>query len=259
MINNPTPRYYRIYRLLQQAIQNLEYGPDGALPSEHALAEKFDVSRLTIRKSLDLLQQEGLIYKQQGVGTFVTPKHVHKEPIRADINTLMNAVSLMGTHTQVKLLKMEYETPNPFIKNMLQLTSSELVQKSTRVRFYKGRPFSHLTAYVPEKLGRLYTEKELANSSLHSLFLKNGIEIQAADQTLTAILADPEKADALHLEISAALLCIKRLAYDKDQRPVEYLEAAYNPKQYEYRMKLRLDNEHNGGEWSITDENKNDL
>lgn len=251
MISNPTPRYYLIYRLLQQAIQNFEYGHDGALPSEHNLAEQFNVSRLTIRRSLDLLQQEGLIEKQQGIGTFVTPRNVQIEPIRADINTLIKSVAQMGAHTQVQLLKFTYEKPNLNIKKILQLGHGELIQKSTRVRFYEGKPFSHLTTYVPEVIGRLYEKEDLAHTPLHDLFAKNQIAVHAADQSLSAILADPEKAEVLQVEVGSPLLCIRRLVYDKEEQPVEYLEAAYNPSYYEYRMKLEITSDKTGDSWLI--------
>ncbi|MEO6984629.1 MAG: GntR family transcriptional regulator, partial [Paralcaligenes sp.] len=54
MISNPTPRYYKIYRLLKQGIENHEFSPNDAMPGENALAERYHVSRLTIRRSLDL-------------------------------------------------------------------------------------------------------------------------------------------------------------------------------------------------------------
>ena len=251
MISNPTPRYYRIYRLLKQAIENLEYGFDGVLPSEHALAKKYDVSRLTIRRSLDLLQQEGLIKKHQGVGTFVSLSKAQTSPLKADINALMNSLTEMGTLTQLKLKHFNYEAPAPWLKNTLDLKDNEQVQKSIRVRFYQEKPFSHLTTYVPEEIGRLYTKEDLSKNPLHQLFKLNGIQVQSADQSLTAALADPERAAALGVEPGSALLFLRRLVKDSLGRPIEYLEAAYQPERYEYKMKLRMLSDDKGGGWEI--------
>jgi len=251
MISNPTPRYYRIYRLLKQAIKNLEYGFDGVLPSEHALAKKYDVSRLTIRRSLDLLQQEGLIKKHQGVGTFVSLTQAQTSPLKADINALMSSLTEMGSLTQLKLIHFSYEAPIPWLKSLLELEDDEQVQKSIRVRSYQEQPFSHLTTYVPEAIGRLYSREDLANHPLHELFKKNGIQVHSADQSLTAALADPERAAALNVEPGSALLFLRRLVKDSSGRPIEYLEAAYQPDRYEYKMKLRMLSDDKGGGWEI--------
>src|SRR3546814_1039312 len=89
MIANPTPRYYRIYRLLKQAIESRQFASNEALPSENALAQQYQVSRLTIRRSLELLQHDGLIERRQGRGTFPRPGNAKTAPLPADINKLL--------------------------------------------------------------------------------------------------------------------------------------------------------------------------
>src|SRR3546814_16577700 len=88
MIANPTPRYYRIYRLLKQAIESRQFASNEALPSENALAQQYQVSRLTIRRSLELLQHDGLIERRQGRGPFPRPGNAKTAPLPADINKL---------------------------------------------------------------------------------------------------------------------------------------------------------------------------
>ncbi len=82
MIDNPTPRYYKIYRLLKLAIENGQFPPERAMPGENALAERYDVSRLTIRRSLELLQREGLVQRRQGAGTFASSRASGCSPYR---------------------------------------------------------------------------------------------------------------------------------------------------------------------------------
>src|SRR5690606_42101169 len=112
MIDNPTPRYYKIYRLLKHAIENGHYVDNEAMPGENVLAEQYKVSRLTIRRSLELLQREGLIERRQGSGTFPVMGNVASQPLRADINKLVAHLNKMGTGTQVQELNLEYETAN---------------------------------------------------------------------------------------------------------------------------------------------------
>ncbi|SHI11002.1 GntR family transcriptional regulator [Pollutimonas bauzanensis] len=253
MINNPTPRYYKIYRLLKQALENRDFASDEALPGENALAEKYQVSRLTIRRSLELLQREGLIERRQGSGTYPTVSSVKVQPLPADINKLLAHLNKMGATTEAKLLSFAYEMPNPDVQNRLELAANTAVQKAIRVRYYEGAPFSYLITYVPEHLGRRYTEEDLMRHPLQALFKKSGMRAAAAEQSLTATLADTQHADALAVEVGSPLLCIRRVVRDAGNRPMEYLIAAYNPARFEYRM--TMSNKRSKGEdaWIMDD------
>lgn len=238
MIANPTPRYYKIYRLLKHTIENHEFNNNEPLPSENALAQKYQVSRLTIRRSLELLQSEGLIERRQGLGTYPIVNNVKVRPLPADINKLLIHLNKMGASTQAQLLSFGYETSNPDIQNRLELPANAKVQKAIRVRYYDDEPFSYLITYVPEHIGKRYTEQDLAAHPIQALFKKLGIRMASAEQSLTAALADAHHADALHIDIGSPLLFIKRVVRDTANTPIEYLIAAYNPQRFEYRMTM---------------------
>jgi GntR family transcriptional regulator len=239
MIANPTPRYYRIYRLLKQAMESGQFPAEQAIPSENALASHYKVSRLTIRRSLELLQNEGLIQRRQGSGTYPTPKvQAQTATLPADINTLMSTISTMGESTQVRLLGFDYQTPNPDTRARLELPANARVQRAVRVRYYKNQPFSYLITHVPESIGRHYTEADLRSTPLNTLFRRQSIEPWEAEQTFSATLADTDQAEALGVEVGAALLCIRRTVRDRNGIPIEYLIASYNPARFEYRMAL---------------------
>src|SRR3546814_870688 len=156
MIASPTPRYYRIYRLLKQAIESRQFASNEALPSENALAQQYQVSRLTIRRSLELLQHDGLIERRQGRGTFPRPGNAKTAPLPADINKLLARLSEMGSSTQASLLSFGYETASPDVCTKLELPHGSTVQKAVRVRYHDDHPFSYLITYVPEHIGRQY-------------------------------------------------------------------------------------------------------
>jgi len=238
MISNPTPRYYRIYRLLKQGIENYEFRNNLPLPGENALAERYGVSRLTIRRSLELLQREGLIERRQGSGTFPVGNSVKVQPLSADINKLLAHLDRMGASSQARLLEFAYETPNPDVQNRLELAANAKVQKAIRVRDYDGAPFSYLLTYVPEHIGRRFSEDDLVRQPMQTIFKKLKIKPASAEQSITAQLADVHHAEALDLETGSPLLCIRRVIRDTSNTPVEYLIAAYNPNRFEYRMTM---------------------
>ncbi|NYT37463.1 GntR family transcriptional regulator [Allopusillimonas soli] len=238
MIDNPTPRYYKIYRLLKQAIENREYVHDEAMPGENALAEKYGVSRLTIRRSLELLQREGLVERRQGSGTFPVAGSVRLQPLSADINKLVAHLNTMGANTHVRLLEFGYEQPRQDVQNQLALPAGSRVQKAIRVRCYEDVPFSYLLTYVPEDIGRRYTRDALERQPLQAVFKSLGLRLGSAEQSFSATVADAHHAEALGVAIASPLLCIKRVTRDTRNRPIEYLVAVYNPDRFEYRMAL---------------------
>lgn len=255
MIENPTPRYYKIYRLLKQAIENGQYDHHGAMPGENILAEKYQVSRLTIRRSLDLLQNEGLVERRQGSGTFPIARNVATSPISADINKLVAHLNKMGTGTQVRLLSFDYETANQMTSHQLELPANSKVQKAIRVRYHNDKPFSYLITYVPEDIGRRYTKDDMTSQPLQALLKGMGIRLGSAEQAFSATAADAHHAEALGVAISSPLLCIKRITRDTQGRPVEYLIAVYNPERFEYRMDLSNKRSKGVDGW-IVDENR---
>lgn len=255
MIDNPTPRYYKIYRLLKHAIVNGQYVHNEAMPGENALATKYQVSRLTIRRSLELLQREGLVERRQGSGTFPIIKNSATQPLPADINKLVAHLNKMGASTQARLLGFEYETANEMARHQLELPANSKVQKAIRVRHHNGIPFSYLVTYVPEDIGRRYSKEDMAHTPLQTLLKGLGIRLGSAEQSFTATAADAHHAEALDINISSPLLCIKRLNRDTKGRPVEYLIAVYNPEHFEYRMTLSNKRSKEGDDWVLNEGN----
>ncbi|MGB3290125.1 MAG: GntR family transcriptional regulator [Burkholderiaceae bacterium] len=249
MIANPTPRYYRIYRLLKQAIESHQFTGDEALPSENALAQQYQVSRLTIRRSLELLQHDGLIERRQGRGTFPKLGNIKTAPLPADINKLLAGLSEMGSSTRASVLSFGYETASPYVCTQLELPQGAKVQKSIRVRYRDEQPFSYLTTYVPEHIGRQYGADDLVRQPIQAIFKTLGMKLASAEQGISAILADVQHAEALRVDAGAALLRIRRVVRDLDGAPVEYLDAAYNPAHFEYRMTLANKRSKAGDNW----------
>ena len=107
MSDSPLPLYHKVYLLLKQRLLAGGFAPDTAMPGENALAAEYGVSRLTIRRSLDALEAEGLVERRQGRGTFAALPAPLSAPQRStDIDALMEHLARMGMHTQVRLLEL---------------------------------------------------------------------------------------------------------------------------------------------------------
>lgn len=239
MSPNPLPLYHKVYLLLRQRLESGEFEDDVAMPSENALAAEYDVSRLTVRRALHRLEGEGLVRRRQGSGTFPTVQSALISPQRsADIESLLAHLAKMGVETEVTLLEVGYEKPTMHVARKLELEDGMQVQRSVRVRRYGGRPFSYLAAYIPTDIAERFDADSLARQPLLEVLRSVGIQIESVEQTISALNAEPDIAQALEVPLGSAVLNVRRLVRDKHGRPVEYLWAAYRPDRYEYRMSL---------------------
>ena len=227
----------RLYLLLRDRIVTGEDRPQGRLMSEPALATLHGVSRVTVRRALDQLEREGLIERRPGSGTFVTGRSTAM-PVVADLSNVLTHLIEMGRRTDVRLLSFNFVAPTPAIAEALHLAPDERVQRSVRVRLIDGQPFSHLTTYVPERIGVSYSETDLASTPLLELLERSGLIAERASQSIGAALAGPDVASALDVEIGAALLSMTRVVFDPSGNGIEYLQALYRPDRYSFNMDL---------------------
>ena len=108
----------------------------------------------------------------------------------------------------MRLLAFGYRDAPPTVASALNLPAGESVQHSVRVRLIDGQPFSHLTTHVPERIGITYSEAELASRPLLSLIERSGVVVARATQEISAVLASPEVAAALDVEVGSALVAL---------------------------------------------------
>lgn len=239
------PLYHQIYLVLRE---QCVAGNDGStpLPSELELARRYKVSRITMRKALDQLVQEGLITRRRGAGTFVNPKAAGRQ--RKSAGLLEDIIS-SARDTTVRLLSLERITPPQDVAAELELGAGALVVKAVRVRSLKNSPVSHITTYVPEHVGACLTPKALGAKPMLTLLEEHGVKAEHAQQVVSACLADSEVAALLDTPVGAALLAVKRLVRDVEGRPVQLLRGLYRPDRYEYRMDLRRSGEGQARVW----------
>jgi len=237
---SPLPLYHKVYLLLKQRLEAGGFATDSAMPGENALAAEYGVSRLTVRRSLDALASDGLIERRQGRGTFaVAPATFGAPQHGAGIDALMAHLARMGMHTQVRLLELDTAPATPLVAARLELPPGALVQRAVRVRSHEGQPFSYLTTFVPDDIGRRIRRKDLGDKPLLAIFRDLGVHVARAEQSISAVLAEPGVAELLDVPVGSALLSLHRVVRDASGRPVEWLHARYRPDRYEYRMDMQ--------------------
>jgi GntR family transcriptional regulator len=239
----PLPLYHRVYLLLRQHITEGAWQPDIPMPGEHELAETHGVSRITVRRALQRLQQEGLVLRRHGAGTYARAPQPPKR--RENLRGLLENLLAMGLRTKVKLVSFAYVAASAEVAAALEIPPGTIVQKSVRLRSVKGAPFSHLTTWVPQEIGGRYRAEDLAAKPLLHLLEAVGARAVSAEQVISAKLADSSVAPLLRIEPGSAVLWVRRQVRDASGRVIEAIEALYRPEMYEYQIEMVRE----GGLW----------
>lgn len=240
----PLPKYHQIYLVLREQLREGMF--KAGLPSELAFQQQFGVARVTVRRALEQLAAEGLISRQPGRGT--QPTAAALTPIRSQakegmprkphLTGLLENLVSMGLATSVKVLDVGCMAAPQDAANALDIAIGDPVQKAVRVRSTAAGPFSHITTYIPAAIGAHFGRKELSEKPILLLMEEAGVQVGRAEQTISARLADVQLAQHLDVSVGSALLAVRRLVFDVDERPVQWLHGMYRPDRYEYVMQL---------------------
>lgn len=240
----PLPKYHQVYLVLREQLVAGRFA--AGLPGEMHLMKEFGVSRVTVRTALDHLATDGLIVRAAGRRTVALPPPAAAARRRgtpsasrgAAFSGLLENIVDMGLRTQVKVIQCELIPASAQVAQQLGLAPGAKVQKAVRVRSTREGPLSHITTHVPHEFARGFGRRELAKKPILMLLEASGVRIGRARQTLSAELADARVAQLLEVPVGAALLAVRRLVCDTDERPVQWLHGLYRPDRYEYRMQL---------------------
>ena len=237
---SPLPLYHRIYVLLRDQITSGAYGAGELLPTEHEISADFGVSRVTAKRALDHLAEEGLVERRRGRGTTVLLE-VPPRPLSAPLTGLLQNLELLADSTLVQALESGFVVAPQRVAEALGLTVGATVFRLLRCRRQNADSFALLTSHTTPKAAEVLVGRDLDQLSRTKAFMAAGFGIGKAEQTLSATLAEGRAAAILGVAPGSALLKLDRLLFDVSGRPFDHLTALYRPDMFQYRMDLRLE------------------
>ena len=231
------PLYYQLETILRNKITSGDYSPDSPLPSEDALAEEYEVSRITVRQALSSLEQDGLVIRQRGKGTFVS-ENVNTLELPRFTGSIEDLI-LMGKRTKTKVIASSWVDPPDIIRQRLKVKDAKVL-RIEKIRHIEGDPFSHVFNYLPPELGNKLP-MGLVKSKPMLMILEDelGVRANEAEQSVEATIADVTDASLLDIRVGDPLLKAERTVYDVKGNPVEYVTVVYRADKYAFTMKLK--------------------
>jgi GntR family transcriptional regulator len=223
-----TPLHKQISDWLKQEISRGTLEHNEKLPSENELSDKFDVSRVTVRRALQTLENEQLIYRCQGLGSFVSDQRTHQS--FSFLNDFSEELAGSGLEPASKVISFGNENieDRKDILSFLDIQNKEIAVKLERVRLGDGEPIAFDQTWLPVFYGQLIENFDLEkNTIFHILEDEFEIPVDKGCYRIESTLADEEKAEYLKIEVGTPLLLINRIAYTIHDKPVYYQKRYY--------------------------------
>jgi GntR family transcriptional regulator len=231
------PLYLQLVDWLREVVASKSAGE--RIDSEPKLAERFGVSRFTVTRAIEILVDEGLVSRRQGLGSFVAAPTLRRAP--SYLLSFTEAVSAQGRTATHRLLGFG---PAPWRESLPYEPETPLVGLD-RLRLVDRIPTAiHRSTISAEIADRVRLTRKTAASpcfSLYRLFNDAGLTIKRGVESLRARAATPEEANLLRLGDAPVVMAVHRQTYAADGAVLDVVDAVYDARRYTYQAEIRRD------------------
>jgi GntR family transcriptional regulator len=227
MINrsSPLPLYYQLIEEIKQQIENGLYEPGDTIPTEVELMEQFDVSRATVRQSIQHLVNEGYVRRIKAKGTFVNSRP-EKPKFIGTLRGFAQEMTQRGVTFSTRVLEKQIISAPLHVSEKLNIATHSGVFHLHRLRFMHHEPVLIAHSYIPGGLCRRIEELDFEQSSLYDVLEKKyGITLHHGRRDFEpALPSSSEEAMLLRVTPQTPILSVESLVYTEENAPVEYVE-----------------------------------
>lgn len=237
--NSPLPIYYQLEEEIRLLIQTEKMKPGELLPSEREYAERYDISRMTVRQAINNLAADGLLYRQKGRGTFISDKKFEQN--LQGLTSFSEDMRERGLTPSNKLISFQLMEANERIAETLRLDKQEKVYEIKRIRNANGSPVAVETIYTPKQLVGDMSQQDVEDSFYQYMEKKLNHKIAYGDQTIESVLANEFEIENLNVYEGDPILLMQRTSYlsDEKETPLEYVKSAYRADKYKFKLQMR--------------------
>ena len=227
------PLWSQLYDILESRILNGEYQEGEVLPSEMALMEEFEVSRVTVRQAMDKLINAKLISRKRGKGTIVLKR---ENTVATSFQSSFNGVEEKNNANDRRVISLEYTTPPIDVAYFFGVSVNQSVLKLTRQTYVDGKPVTHYESYINPIVS--VDDQTDFSGSMYAKLEEAGFPITHVKEKLTASLMNSKEKEMFKLTKNGALMNRIRMGYS-EETPIEYTYSKYVANGYELVIDLK--------------------
>lgn len=235
-IQQNLPLYEQVRQDLLRRLAANEWPVETRIANEQQLMEQYGVSRITVRRAIEKLVQQGWLYKVQGKGTFVRQTN------------MSDAVfGLTGFSEQFQLggKKVEFHLLEKSVAPLPAAFSNYFKPRPTKTSFVRrlglvdGVPFFIDRHWLPLDVASELNNDDWHDQSIYRALMSQGFVIDRGWQEMAAMSIEHDDAHELSLAAGTPVLRVRRVTYDVSGRAIEAAEAVYHPERHTYRLILK--------------------
>jgi len=235
------PLHVQTYQLLLEMIENGTYEPGEQLPAEADLAAQLGISRPTLREALHNLEQEGVIIRKHGVGTFVATQNGSRLDSGLErLESVLQLAARQGMTVTMRGLRVEQLPADETLAKNLELSPGTPVTCVSRTIVVKDRPAAYLIDYCPTTILPAETlDPPFTGSVLDLLAQQTNLHVYEALAEITALDAGEHLAGHLGVQPGAALLLLTETLFADDQTPIGFSRNYFLPDLFTFHVLRR--------------------
>lgn len=225
--NSDLPYYVQIKYALRELVSSGELKYGDQLPGEPMLCQIFSVSRTVVRQALTELENEGLVSRKKGIGTFISEPDAI-ERLTANLTGFYKDMQSRGLKPYTRMLDQTIIPADAFVADQLQIQPEDPVVRLNRLRYINNEPIVLTDTYIPGHLVPGLDNTDLSYISLYeTLEHQYGLVLTRGRRIIGATTASTYQADLFQIKPGDPLIVIKNITYSADGTPVEYYSGLY--------------------------------
>ncbi len=235
------PLYEQLIDIIKQGISSGRLIPGDLLPSESEFCERYGISRSTIRQAFSELEEQGLVVRMRGKGSFVSQPKITRS--LHNLYSFSDEISALGLEPRSKVLAYEVIVPGEEIQTRLGITRDEKVFNITRIRYAGEEPLALEMAFIPTRFCPFLTQEMVEQGSLYNTLVREaGIHIGHAQETYETMLMGENEAALLGMPKDSCAFFVQRVAYTAGGDVFEYTVMIVRGDRCRYEVELTSDN-----------------
>lgn len=224
------PQYLKIHNDIVYKIEHGEYNFGSLMTPERELATSYNVNRLTIRKALKLLEEEGYITRSQGRGTFISEPKIDNA---IDVmESTSNFFTDLGIASKTKAIHMQKRKAGYVYGKILNIPEDEDIYMIERLRLGNNTPLILEYTAIPYNLIPGIENYDLSIFSLYDLYTKHSIEKSKCKSTYKIVKFLESESELLNCKVGEYGFLNEEIVYDKNDKPIEYTRSYLNSKKF---------------------------
>jgi GntR family transcriptional regulator len=231
------PLWLQIAALIEAEVAGGVLTRGSRLPSERDLCDRLGVSRVTLRRALSHLVEEGVLESSHGRGWYVTTGVLGEPPNM--LRSFNQTAAARGLEASARVLVAETVAATLDEAESLAIAPGSDVFHVRRVRLLGGAPIAFDHARVPLEVAPGLPDLDFAERSLYAALEEHGVIPTRADFSVEAAPASADDAELLDVEPGHPLLVTDQITFDQNGRPIELATMAYRHDRYRFRASLR--------------------